>query len=258
MGQTPCSTTCCSIRGIADKSPFGAAAEADCLLIRASSNGDTIAIREALAGGADINAQLPILMRMDDEDVYSVLGDEKNDADLTGPEARSLTPLMYASDAGHLEAVELLLSYDARSDVRDPDGMQALHFAAQSASAACFRALLEAGANPLVKDNFDCDALDYVPLAGKSHAMKKEWLALRKDAGGLFLAGAHGVRVKTAEEIEFQAEAVWQEAETAVAARSSSLNKRSTVEATSPSLKNSNGITGAMPSDSSSQGASPF
>jgi len=217
IGQAPCNTVSesgdivCVCHAAPAKSPFGATATADCLLIRASIDGDTTAIREALAVGADINAQLPILMRVEDEDADSVLADEISHMHPTGPIARSLTPLMYASDGGHVEAVELLLKFDARLDVHDPEGMQALHFAAQSGSVACFRALIEAGADPLTKDNFDCNALNYVPLTQISCGpvtVKQEWLAFLKDDGGLSLAGAPGARVAMAEEIDLQAVAL--------------------------------------------------
>ena len=42
---------------------------------------------------------------------------------------------------------------DALPSVREADGMQALHFAAESASVDCFRVLLGAGANPVATDN---------------------------------------------------------------------------------------------------------
>ena len=41
---------------------------------------------------------------------------------------------------------------DALPSVREADGMQALHFAAESASVDCFRVLLGAGANPVATD----------------------------------------------------------------------------------------------------------
>jgi len=228
MGQTPCNAVSehlakgeipcravsdysmvCIDHAIIAQSPDKETVEVDCLLLRASSEGDTTAMREALAGGACINAQLPIMMRMADVDTMS--NHMSSYEDPTRPAARSLTPLMYASDAGHLEAVKLLLSFHASVEIHDPDGMQALHFAAQSGSAGCFRSLLEAGANPLVKDDFDCDALDYVPLAEISRGpMKQEWLVLLNDANGSSLA-ASGAGVAMAEEIDLQAVAlpVW-------------------------------------------------
>jgi len=206
MGTTNCKPASCAVNGCSNHGcAFGKTAEADSLLIRASCDGDVDAIRKALMEGANVDAQLPILMRVEDEDQDedSIPSDESSHVDSTKLVARSLTPLMYASNAGHLKAVELLLNFDARLDVHDPDGMQALHFAAQSGSAACFKALLRAGANPLVQDNFGCDALDYVPIVEISCGpMKQEWLALLKGASVLSLAGADGVGVAIAEEID--------------------------------------------------------
>lgn len=252
-----CAGKVCLDHASAAKSPFGVTVEADCLLIRASGDGDTTAIAEALSRGANIDAQLPILMRMEDSDAESVLNRESSDADPARPAARSLTPLMYACDAGHREAVELLLSFDARLDVHDPDGMQALHFAAQSGSAACFRALLEAGANPTVKDDFGCDALDYVPPAVASRGPdKQEWQGLLMDAGGLSLAASPGTGAAKAEDIDRQAVVLpfWlTEAGADMATTSSSLNKLSTVETTLPPLKDSSCVRAAMSLGSSSR-----
>mmetsp|Transcript_82105 Transcript_82105/g.158634 ORF Transcript_82105/g.158634 Transcript_82105/m.158634 type:complete len:231 (-) Transcript_82105:221-913(-) len=180
------------------KSPFGETVVANCSLIRASKDGDVSGIEQAMAAGADIDTQLPILMHMpskygpeceqpvtDDDDDTS-LQDECSDHDAVEVKARSLTPLMFACLGGHVEAVKLLLSFGASLDLHDPDGMQALHFAAEAESAGCFRALLEAGANPLVKDNFERDALQCVPLLLIARSSAKwEWLKLFKEASGM-------------------------------------------------------------------------
>jgi len=87
---------------------------------------------------------------------------------------------MHASNEGHFAAVKLLLSYGAELGLQDTDGMQAIHFAAEAASAECFRVLFEAGADPLAMDNFDRSALECLPplLMTSSDSAKQEWQAV--------------------------------------------------------------------------------
>jgi hypothetical protein len=157
--------------------PFDAIDEANCLLLKSSKEGDLDGIKRAMEDGADINARLPVWIRLaDPEDSFERV--------VATPKVRGLTPLMHASHQGHSEAVRLLLRLKANPHLQDADGTQAIHLAAQSTSADCFRMLLEAGANPLAQDQCGNDALHYVPLMmiAQSSA-KSEWLALLKEAG---------------------------------------------------------------------------
>jgi len=142
-----------------DGPAFGKVDEANCLLLRSSKDGDVLGIQQALTAGADVNTRLPmwIRIRIDDD------GPGEEAALEEEPRATSLTPLMFASCEGQLEAVDLLLSSGAKLDLTDADGMQALHMAAQASSAECFNALLNAGANPLARDNFGRKAMECVP-----------------------------------------------------------------------------------------------
>lgn len=91
----------------------------------------------------------------------------------------SLTPLMRASSEGHSVSVRALL--DARADLhlRDPDGMQALHFAARAGSAACCELLLSAGADANSSDDYWRNAFDFVPPeALQKPAVRAMWYAL--------------------------------------------------------------------------------
>jgi len=181
---------------LAGGAAFGNVDEANCLLLRSSKEGDLPGIQQALAGGADINTRLPMYIRIRDDD------------DGTGEEAaleavaraNSLTPLMFASCEGHIEAVELLLTFGAKLDLCDEEGMQALHMAAQASSAECFRALLNAGANPLTRDNFDRNAMQCVPPPMPSFGpAEQKWPALLKEAGLIseMITGAVGVAEAT-------------------------------------------------------------
>lgn len=158
------------------EAPSSKVGAANCMLLHASRDGDLDAIHRAMADGADPDTRLPMYIRM------GSLGGNAGEPSSVADSALSLTPLMYAAHDGHAEAVELLLRFGAKVDLYEADGMQALHFAALSASVDCFRILLGAGANPVAADNFGRDALECVPLsevaASPSHG---EWLQLFRE-----------------------------------------------------------------------------
>jgi len=167
------------------ETPFGELDLANCMLLRASADGDLEGIKKALDDGADVNTRLPMWVRLgyggsndvDDSNSESIDSEPLNSGPL------SLTPLTHAAQEGHVEAVELLLRFGANVDLHEADGMQALHFAAMSASVECFRMLLAANANPLAKDNFGRDALECVPLPQiTANPSKREWLQLFKES----------------------------------------------------------------------------
>jgi len=149
------------------EAPFTKVDSANCMLFRASRDGDLDAIHRAIADGADPNTRL--------FSIGEYTAKRSDDAD----SALGLTPLMYAAQEGRAEAVELLLHLGAKVDLYEADRMQALHFAALSASLGCFRILLGAGANPVARDNFGRDALECVPLAEVAAGPSKgDWLKL--------------------------------------------------------------------------------
>jgi len=146
---------------------------ANCMLLRASRDGDLDAIHRAMADGADPNTRLPMCIRTG----YTGAAEPR-----AVSVALSLTPLMHAAQEGHAEAVELLLRLGANVDLHEADRMQAIHFAAISASVDCFRILLGAGANPVATDNFGRDALECVPLSQLAASPSKgEWLQLFRE-----------------------------------------------------------------------------
>jgi len=162
--------------------PFDAVDEANCLLLRASQEGDIMGIENALDEGADINTRLPRWIRID-----TMCDKEKpNNAKAQTPGPKSFTPLMNAASEGHVEVVQLLLNLNADPELSDADGMRALHFAGEAASVGCFRALLQAGADPLATDDLDRDALQCVPLALICHnSEQQQWLSMLKEASGI-------------------------------------------------------------------------
>ena len=85
------------------------------------------------------------------------------------------TPLMIATDAEREDVVDAILAYGEAVDVDavDEDGCTALHYAATVNNPSIAKALLRAGANPLIKDlngmdvgetASDCRSLDVVKV----------------------------------------------------------------------------------------------
>lgn len=99
-------------------------------LHRAAVAGDTAAVKQLLAEGADVGAV----------------------------DGSLLTPLHLACQQGHLEVARVLLVAGAPVDVRDSFGNTPLWravFAFQGGEPALIRQLLEAGADPDAKNNTD-------------------------------------------------------------------------------------------------------
>jgi len=155
----------------------------NCMLLRASKDGDLEGIRKALDGGANINTRLPPFIRASPDANDFGYDSKPMDSEQLNPFALSLTPLMHAAQEGHTEAVALLLRRGAQVNLHEQDGMQALHFAAASASIECFRMLLGAGANPMAKDVFGRGALACVPMSQiAASPSRQDWLQLFKEA----------------------------------------------------------------------------
>mmetsp|Transcript_120436 Transcript_120436/g.234585 ORF Transcript_120436/g.234585 Transcript_120436/m.234585 type:complete len:284 (+) Transcript_120436:54-905(+) len=163
---------------------FGQEDTANCVLLRASKDGDLEGIKKGLGDGANIDTRLPLWIRKGFAGPNDAAIDpEAEDLEPPDPTALSLTPLMHAAKEGHYQAVDLLLRLGAQVNLHEADGMQALHFAAMSASVECFRLLLGAGANPVATDNFGRDALFCVPLTQIARSSsKREWVQLFKEA----------------------------------------------------------------------------
>lgn len=70
-------------------------------------------------------------------------------------------PLHYAATNGHLEAMNLLLEENAYIDAASPNGTTPLMMAALYGTDSAVKLLLEAGADPLLKNSQGLSALDF-------------------------------------------------------------------------------------------------
>jgi uncharacterized protein len=80
------------------------------------------------------------------------------------------TPLHYAATNGHLEIMELLFANNAYIDAESPNGTTPLMMAAQYASAAAVKRLLDEGADPTLKNQLGLSAIDFAFRAGRTEA----------------------------------------------------------------------------------------
>jgi hypothetical protein len=70
-------------------------------------------------------------------------------------------PLHYAATNGHLEVMNLLLEQNAYIDAASPNGTTPLMMAAHYGTESAVKLLLEAGADPLLKNTQGLSALDF-------------------------------------------------------------------------------------------------
>lgn len=80
------------------------------------------------------------------------------DADVNKP---GWTALHYAATGGHSEIVQLLLREHAYIDAASPNGSTPLMMAARYGGSALVQVLLDAGADPLIKNDLGLTALDF-------------------------------------------------------------------------------------------------
>lgn len=94
------------------------------------------------------------------------------------------TPLHYAATGGHLEVMLMLLEDHAFIDAESPNKSTPLMMAAMYSTPAAVRLLLEAGADPMVKNELGMTAVDFAQRAN------------RKDAADLIAAAIRSTQPK--------------------------------------------------------------
>ena len=91
----------------------------------------------------------------------------KQGADVNKP---GWTPLHYAATNGHLAVMDLLLENHAYIDAASPNGTTPLMMAAHYGTTPAVKLLLEAGADPLLKNNLGLTAIDFVQRVNRQDA----------------------------------------------------------------------------------------
>lgn len=80
------------------------------------------------------------------------------------------TPLHYAATGGHLAIMQMLLDEHAYIDAESPNGTTPLMMAAHYGSTAAIKLLIEAGADPRLKNELGLTAIDFANRANRSDA----------------------------------------------------------------------------------------
>jgi ankyrin repeat protein len=86
------------------------------------------------------------------------------DADVNKP---GWAPLHYAATGAHLEVMKLLLSNAAYIDAASPNGSTPLMMAAMYGNASAVKLLLDAGADPSIKNGLGLTAIDFAQKADR-------------------------------------------------------------------------------------------
>lgn len=90
------------------------------------------------------------------------------------------TPLHYAASKGHLAIMDLLLENHAYIDAESPNGTTPLMMAAQYGTTPAVKLLLDAGADPLLKNQQSLTAIDFARRVSRTEAMDLIATAVRR------------------------------------------------------------------------------
>lgn len=77
-------------------------------------------------------------------------------------------PLHYAATRGHLDVMRLLLDENAYIDAASPNGTTPLMMASFYGTSSAVKLLLEAGADPMLKNQQDLSAIDFAQRANRA------------------------------------------------------------------------------------------
>jgi uncharacterized protein len=98
------------------------------------------------------------------------------DADVNKP---GWTPLHYAATGGHVDIIALLLDENAYIDAESPNKTTPLMMAAMYGSTPAVRALLEAGADPTLRNQLGMSAVDFAQRGKRPDAAELIAAAIR-------------------------------------------------------------------------------
>jgi ankyrin repeat protein len=91
----------------------------------------------------------------------------EKDADVNKP---GWTPLHYAATNGHLDVMQLLLEHHAYIDAESPNGSTPLMMAALYGTPQAVKLLLDAGADPFLKNQLQLGALDFAKSGSREES----------------------------------------------------------------------------------------
>lgn len=93
----------------------------------------------------------------------------EHDADVNKP---GWAPLHYAATNGHIQIMQLLLDNHAYIDAASPNGSTPLMMAAMYGNASAVKMLLEAGADPTLKNGIGLTAIDFANRVKKAESVE--------------------------------------------------------------------------------------
>jgi uncharacterized protein len=100
----------------------------------------------------------------------------QRDADVNKP---GWTPLHYAATGGHVDIILILLEENAYIDAESPNKSTPLMMAAMYGSTAAVRALLDAGADPTLRNEIGLSAVEFAQRANRPDAAELVAAAIR-------------------------------------------------------------------------------